>query len=157
MANDLYDTLLRKLYRLRNQDVNYMTAKRQVREDVDKLPEKALDMFFNNWFNNHWSREESPVQKARLERAKSKPYQPRPTLTPEEQKAQRKKDANLFGITLLNNFLPDGETRLKDATHAQLRKYGGFFLLIAKHVKGSETVGRKLTAEQVANLWTQSR
>jgi hypothetical protein len=42
---------------------------------------------------------------------------------------------------------------VKDATGTQLRKVGGWFILLAKHVKAREFVGRVLTAEQVFNLW----
>lgn len=153
MANDLYDSLLRELVRLRNGDVNYKTAKEDLWRRVSQDPDTYLAMFFHNWFNHNWVRDKN--SKAFPASAPARPYKQRKE-TIAESRERRKQDANLRGIQLLNCFLPDGETRLKDATGAQVRMVGGWFRLIAKHVKPNEIVGRTLTAEQITNLWTQA-
>jgi hypothetical protein len=153
MANDLYDTLLRRLVQLRNGDVNYKTAKDDLWKLVATDPDTYLEMFFHNWFNHNWTRDQNA--KAFPASAPARPYTRRKE-TLSEMRERRKQDANLRGVQLLNGFLPDGETRLKDATGAQIRTVGGWFSLIAKHVKPNEVVGRKLTAEQITNLWTQA-
>ncbi len=151
MANDLYDRLTQNLRRGRDQGTNYQTLKAQLWKIVDDDPEKYLQMFFHNWFNNNWSK---PVDET-IKR-EPKPYRPKKQLTPEQIREQRKRDANLRGIALMNVFLSDGETRIKDATGAQIRQENGWFQLIAKHVKPNEIVGKKLTAEQLFNLKIQS-
>jgi hypothetical protein len=62
----------------------------------------------------------------------------------------------MLGLALMNMFLSDGETRLKDATGRQVREEAGWLQLIAKHVRPNEIVGRKLTAEQLFNLKIQA-
>lgn len=153
MANDLYDKLTQTLRSGRDQGTNYQTVKAELWEAVEAEPERYLKMFFHNWFNNNWAR---PVDETDRLRRKPKPYQPRKKQTPEEIREQRKRDANLRGIALMNVFLSDGETRIKDATGTQIRAEGGWFQLIAKHVKPNEIVGKKLTAEQLFNLKVQS-
>lgn len=153
MADDLYDNLMRDLRKSRDGGVNYKTAKAQLRKTVDGDKDRYLTMFFNNWFNNNWARK--PIEE-HSPRSRVRPYKPRPKPTAEEVRAQRKADANLRGIALMNMFLSDGETRLKDATGAQVKRECGWFQLIAKHVKPNEVVGRKLTAEQLFNLKEQS-
>jgi len=145
MANDLYDRLLRDLITAKNTGSNYKDAKEECWAKVLVDKDRHLEMFFNNWFNNNWVRETT-----------LKPYKPRDKQTPEQLKERRKADANLRGIALMNMFLSDGETRLKDATGAQVREESGWLQLIAKHVRPNEIVGRKLTAEQLFNLKIQS-
>lgn len=144
MANDLYDKLMRDLMTAKNTGENYKSAKDELWETVITDKERYLTMFFNNWFNNNWARGEI------------KPYKPRQKPTPTQVKERRKADANLRGIALMNMFLSDGETRLKDATGQQVRNETGWLQLIAKHVKPHEIVGKKLTAEQLSNLKIQS-
>ena len=155
MADDLYDSLMRDLRKSRDNGVNYKTAKATLRKIVDEDPERYLTMFFNNWFNNNWARK--PVEESAPRRATAQPaaYKPRPKPTASELREQRKADANLRGLALMNMFLSDGETRLKDATGKQVRQESGWLILIAKHVKPTEIVGRKLTAEQLSNLKEQ--
>lgn len=143
MANDLYDRLLRDLITAKNTGDNYKTAKEAVWEIVCQDKERYLEMFFHNWFNANWTRE-------------IKPYKPRLKSTAAQIKERRKSDANLRGLALMNMFLSDGETRLKDATGQQIRNELGWFQLIAKYVKPHEIVGKKLTAEQLYNLKTQA-
>ncbi len=152
MANDLYDKLTQSLRSGRDSGANYQTLKAELWETVEAEPERYLKMFFHNWFNNNWSR---PVDETKRS-SKPKPYKPRKKQTPEETREQRRRDANLRGIALMNVFLSDGETRIKDATGTQIRTEGGWFQLIAKHVKPNEIVGKKLTAGQLFNLKVQS-
>jgi hypothetical protein len=140
---------MRDLKVARETEVNYKTAKADIWRQVQTDKERYLEMFFSNWFNNNWAR---PLNEFR----EPKPYQARKKPTPEELKAQRKADANLRGNALMNMFLSDGETRLKDATGKQIRQELGWFQVIAKYVKPNEIVGRKLTAQQVANLREQT-
>ncbi len=153
MANDLYDRLTQSLRRGRDQGTNYQTLKAELWRTVEADPDKYLQMFFHNWFNNNWAR---PIDETNKRRLKPKPYRPKKQQTPEEIREQRKRDANLRGIALMNVFLSDGETRIKDATGAQIRQESGWFQLIAKRVKPNEIVGKKLTAEQLFNLKVQS-
>jgi hypothetical protein len=145
MANDLYDRLTRDLFTAKNTGENYKDAKENLWNMVQADSPRYLEMFFNNWFNNNWARGEVV-----------KPYKPRKPQTPAQVKERRKSDANLRGLALMNMFLSDGETRLKDATGRQVRAETGWLQLIAKHVKPNEIVGKKLTAEQLANLKIQS-
>jgi hypothetical protein len=145
MANDLYDRLLRDLIDMKKRDQNYKTAKEELWATVKADKEHYLEMFFHNWFNANWAREIT-----------IKPYKPIDRPTSEKVKERRKADANLRGIALMNMFLSDGETRLKDATGAQIRLEHGWLGLIAKHVKPNEIVGRKLTAQQLYNLRIQA-
>lgn len=145
MADHLYDRLLRDLLTAKNADENYQTAKQRLWEVVTADAERHLTMFFHNWFNHHWTKEHPPM----------KPYSPRARTT-EQVKERRKADANLRGLQLMNMFLLDGETRLKDATGKQIRTEAGWLQLIAKHVKPHETVGRVLTAQQLFNLKIQA-
>lgn len=149
MADDLYDKLLRDLVRGRDREENYKTVKDSIWQEIKADPDRYLKMFFNNWFNNNWARQP-------IEFKKRAPYQPKKPLSPEQLKEQRKHDANLRGIALMNVFLSDGETRLKDATGQQIRNEIGWMQLIAKHVKPNEIVGKKLTAQQLFNLKEQS-
>ena len=142
MANDLYDSLTRDLFRGRDTGVNYQTLKAQLRDVVNEDKDRYLTMFFNNWFNHNWSR---PIPEESRQQKRPAPYKPRPKPTADELREQRKADANLRGIALMNMFLSDGETRLKDATGAQIRQEIGWLQLIAKYVKPKEIVGRKLT------------
>lgn len=144
MANDLYDRLMQNLTAAKDRDENYKTAKADLWRQVSSEKDRYFEMFFNNWFNNNWAK------------TRSRRYKPRKKLTPEGLRAQRKEDTNLRGIALMNTFLSDGETRLKDATGAQVRQELGWFQVIAKHVKPNEIVGRKLTAEQLYNLKVQT-
>jgi len=59
-------------------------------------------------------------------------------------------------MALMNMLLSDGKTRLKDATGEQVRREAGWLMLVAKHVKPHQIVGRVLTAEQLANLREQA-
>jgi hypothetical protein len=149
MANDLYDRLLLQLKRAREREANYETAKAEIWETVTANKDKYLEMFFHNWFNLNWTR---PLESI----ARSFEYKAKPKPSPEKIKEQRKLDANLRGITLMNMFLSDGETRLKDATGKQVRQEAGWLQNIAKHVKPNEIVGRKLTAVQIFNLREQT-
>ncbi len=153
MANDLYDRLTQSLRRGRHQGTNYQTLKAELWKTIEANPDKYLQMFFHNWFNNNWAR---PVDETKKPTRKPKPYLPRKQLTGEQLREQRKRDANLRGIALMNVFLSDGETRIKDATGTQIRTETGWFQLIAKQVKPNEIVGKKLTAEQLFNLKVQS-
>lgn len=144
MADNLYDGLLRDLIDAKNNEVNYQTAKDELWEKVAKDKDRYLKMFFHNWFNHNWSRDfQDKAYKSRRE-------------TPAQAKERRKEDANLRGLALMNSFLSDGETRLKDATGQQVRNELGWFQLIAKYVKPHEIVGRKLTAQQLYNLKIQA-
>ena len=145
MADDLYDKLMRDLMTAKHTGENYKTAKDGLWETVASDKDHYLTMFFNNWFNNNWARSDN-----------IKPYKPRQKPTPTQVRERRKADANLRGLALMNMFLSDGETRVKDATGQQIRNETGWFQLIAKHVKPHEIVGKKLTAEQLSNLKTQS-
>lgn len=148
MANDLYDKLTLELRRAREREINYRTAKEELWGIVKSNSDKYLEMFFHNWFNNNWTK---PIE----ELARSQ-YKPRPKPSTDQTKQRRMRDANLRGIALMNMFLSDGETRLKDATGAQIRQEVGWLTLIAKWVKPNEIVGHKLTAEQLFNLKQQS-
>ncbi len=150
MANDLYDKLMLELKRARESEANYQTVKNELWELVKADHKRYLEMFFHNWFNNNWTK---PIES--LARSQ-KPYKPQQKPTAQQIKDRRKRDANMRGITLMNTFLSDGETRLKDATGAQVRQEVGWLQLIAKHVKPNEIVGKKLTAEQLFNLKIQS-
>lgn len=141
---------MRDLQTARETQVNYKTAKASIWKTVQSDTNRYLEMFFNNWFNHNWTRSLDEMKKER------KPYKARKKPTPEEVKAQRKADANLRGIALMNMFLSDGETRLKDATGKQVRQELGWFQVIAKYVKPNEIVGRKLTAAQLFNLREQT-
>ena len=154
MADDLYDKLLRKLHAARNRDENYQSAKSDLWAIVCDDPERHLKMFFANWFNNNWSRKEPP-EYAKPKAPTIKPYAPRPQKSEADLKAERAVATNRLGMALMNGYLPDGETRLKDATGAQLKKCSGFFALLAKHVRPNQVTGRVLTAEQIANLWNR--
>jgi hypothetical protein len=143
MANDLYDRILRDLITAKNTGDNYKTAKDALWKIVCEDRERYLEMFFHNWFNVNWARE-------------IKPYKPRRKPTATQVKERRKADANLRGIALMNMFLSDGETRLKDATGQQVRNETGWLQLVCKHVKPHEIVGRKLTAQQLFNLKEQA-
>jgi hypothetical protein len=145
MANDLYDKLLAELITAKEQGDNYKSVKDEMWKKILKDQDRYLQMFFANWFNNHWSRD-----------TKIKEYKPKTKLTPEQIKERRKSDANLRGIALMNMFLSDGETRVKEATGAQIRLEHGWLGLIAKHVKPTEVVGRVLTAQQLYNLRVQA-
>jgi len=145
MANDLYDRLLRDLITAKNTGSNYKDAKEECWAKVLVDKDRHLEMFFNNWFNANWTRDTTV-----------KPYKPRNKPGPQQEKERRKSDANLRGLALMNMFLSDGETRLKDATGAQIRQEFGWLQLVAKHVKPNEIVGRKLTAQQLYNLKIQS-
>jgi hypothetical protein len=145
MANDLYDRLLRDLVTAKNTGDNYKSAKDALWLIVSEDKDRYLEMFFHNWFNANWSRE-----------IHIKPYKPQSKPNPAQVRERRKADANLRGLALMNGFLSDGETRVKDATGAQIRQESGWFQLIAKHVKPNEIVGKKLTAEQLFNLKIQS-
>lgn len=145
MADDLYDRLMRDLITAKNTGENYKTAKDALWEIVTADQERHLKMFFHNWFNHNWAKDHSV-----------RPYQRRDKPTPEQTKKRRSADSNLRGIALMNMFLSDGETRLKDATGYQIRNEIGWFQLIAKHVKPNEIVGKKLTAQQLYNLKIQS-
>lgn len=145
MANDLYDRLIRDLVSAKNSGQNYKTAKDEIWETILLDKERYLTMFFNNWFNNNWARTEI-----------TKTYKPRTKPTPAQVKERRKSDANMRGLALMNMFLSDGETRLKDATGQQIRNEFGWMQLIAKYVKPNEIVGKKLTAQQLFNLKEQS-
>src|SRR5262245_29282235 len=109
MANDLYDRLLSDLITAKNTGENYKTAKDELWEIIACDSDRYLKMFFHNWFNHNWSKEHS-IQ----------PYKPR-EISPEKIKERRKADANLRGLALMNSFLSDGETRIKDATGQQIR------------------------------------
>ena len=155
MADDLYDKLMQKLVRAKERGENYQSAKAALWADVEADPEKYLKMFFANWFNNNWTREIPERIKRKVEPT-YKPYKPRPqSQTGATTKEERIGAANRLGLALMNSYLPDGETRLKDATGSQLKKCAGFFGFLANHVKGSQIAGRVLTAEQIANLWTR--
>lgn len=158
MANDLYDKLTKTLHIGRDRGTNYQTLKADLWRTVEADAEKYLQMFFHNWFNNNWSKPiDLEAKKHQSRRNKPyKPYQAKKPVTPEELREQRKRDANLRGIALMNVFLSDGETRIKDATGTQIRQETGWLQLIAKHVKPNEIVGKKLTAEQLFNLKIQS-
>lgn len=145
MADNLYDKLLADLVRAKDAGDNYKSVKDELWATVLTDKDRYLTMFFANWFNNNWARDTA-----------IKPYKERAKPTPQELKQRRKSDSNLRGIALMNMFLSDGETRLKDATGAQIKLEGGWFLLIAKHVKPTEIVGRKLTAQQLFNLRIQA-
>lgn len=151
MANDLYDKLMLDLYNGKESGTNYKTLKASIWRTVKTDSDRYLEMFFSNWFNNNWSR---AVLLAKRRKTKSRKL--KKSLTPEQLKEQRRADANLRGIALMNMFLSDGETRLKDATGTQIRGECGWLQLIAKHVKPNEIVGKKLTAEQLFNLKIQS-
>lgn len=144
MANDLYDRLMRDLITAKNTGDNYKSTKDELWRMVFADKDRYLEMFFHNWFNANWSRSEI------------KPYKPKSKPTPAQTKERRKADANLRGIALMNMFLSDGETRLKDATGHQIRNECGWLQLIAKHVKPNQIVGRVLTAQQLFNLKTQA-
>lgn len=151
MASDLYDKLTRDLLQGRENGTNYQTLKTALWRAVKSDPDRHLEMFFANWFNHNWARPlEALVGSRRAPRAAKAP----PTVA--ELKAKRKDDANLRGLALMNIFLSDGETRLKDATGKQVRQELGWFQVIAKHVKPNEIVGRKLTAQQLFNLREQT-
>jgi hypothetical protein len=141
MANDLYDTLLRGLVADRDAGLPYTDAKAAAWRHVSEDKDRYLDMFFQNWFNANWSRK----QYTRRE----------PPPKGNELAKQRRQDAQRMGIALMNTFLSDGETRLKDATGRQVRAEAGWLSRIAKFVKPNEIVGKKLTAEQIANLKKQ--
>lgn len=143
MADDLYDGLMRDLIDAKKAETNYKTAKDELWETVKSDRDRYLKMFFHNWFNHNWSKA-------------IKPYKPRSKATAEQVKEQRKADTNLRAMALMNTFLSDGETRLKDATGQQVRNEAGWLQLICKFVKPHEIVGRKLTAQQLYNLKIQA-
>jgi hypothetical protein len=152
MADDLYDKLKHDLLEARENGVNYQTAKAELWQAVWSDQERHLRMFFNNWFNSNWARQINETNGAPKPPKSYKRRKP----TAQEQRERRKRDANNRGVTLMNMFLSDGETRLKDATGAQVRGEFGWLKLIAKFVKPTEIVGKKLTAQQLFNLKEQS-
>ena len=146
MKHDTYDRMHQMIRSYVAQALPQSEAQVQMWE-VIKSDEACFQLLFDNWFIANWPfyiREEvGPEQVVVTRLLRQKP-----------RRQQRLAKASI-SVVLLNLPLPDG-TRLQDATFAQCKRAGGWFLLIAKHGKSNQLVRNKLSETDLANLWKRT-
>lgn len=93
------------------------------------------------------------------EAAEAKTKVDRPALTPQSRAEALARSvaaigglkARLRAVILLDLTLPDGK-KLREATGAECTRAGGFFAAVAKSIKPTEVVDRKLTEADLQNI-----
>ncbi len=74
----------------------------------------------------------------------------------QRQRAQvyTKLKSRIANVVLLDLMLPSGKT-LRESTGAECKRAGGFFDLVASHLKPTQVVDKHLSESDLRNLWSR--
>lgn len=168
MRHDTYEAMhdLLKSIIVNNPSVSEAEAKEQMWGEINDSKE-TYRLLYDNWFNANWFRYEPEVKEIITERPGEAPVigqsitvvRKRQGST-RETKFKRKIVAKKIikeriHVILMNLPMPNGKL-LRDCTGAECVKFGGWFATIAKNIKPTEKVGKKLTEIDLQNLYMRN-